>query len=50
MLIVPTFAESCGKYMLGVMFFLQTNFDFLTSFFDKIFYAIQNILLPWAHN
>ena len=35
--------------MLGVGFFLQTNFDFLTSHFWRNFFNnIQKVLLSWA--
>ena len=38
LLIVPTFDTKVTEYLCsGCVFFLQTNFDFLTSHFDKIF-------------
>ena len=42
--------ENNGKFVLGVVFFLQTNFDFLTSVFDEAFYIIQKVLLILARN
>ena len=41
--------ESNGKFVLRWVFFLQTNFDFLTkSFLAEFFYIIWKVLLSWA--
>ena len=39
LLFVPTFNTKVTEYLCsGCVFFLQTNFDFLTSHFDGIFF------------
>ena len=35
--------ENNGIFVLGVFFFLQTNFDFLISHFSQNFYIIQKV-------
>ena len=42
--------ESNGIFVLRWVFFLQTNFDFLTSNFWRNFFINQKALLSWAKN
>ena len=37
--------ESNGIFVLGMGFFLQINFDFITSHFDGFFYIISKAIL-----
>ena len=45
--VVPTFDAKETEYLFsGGVFFLETNFDFLTSIFWLIFYIIQKVFCP----
>ena len=50
-IVVPTFDTKVTEYLCSgwVFFFLQTNFDFLTShLWRNFFYIIRKVLLSWA--
>ena len=47
--VAPSIETKVTEHLCSELgFFLQTNFDFLTShFWQKIFYIIQKVLLSW---
>ena len=50
-IVVPTFDTKVTEYLCsGDFYFLQTNFDFLTTIFDGLFYIIQKSIVVLSLN